>query len=31
VIEGAHAGYVLAQELKQCAETVLDFLRRHPL
>jgi pimeloyl-ACP methyl ester carboxylesterase len=31
VIEGAHAGYVLAQEPKRCAETVLDFLRRHPL
>jgi len=31
VIEGAHAGYVLAQEPKRCAGTVLDFLRRHPL
>lgn len=31
VIEGAHAGYVLAQEPERCADTVLDFLRRHPL
>ena len=31
VIPGAHAGYVLAQRPQDCAETVLDFLRRHPL
>jgi pimeloyl-ACP methyl ester carboxylesterase len=31
VIPGAHAGYVLAQRPQNCAETVLDFLRRHPL
>lgn len=31
VIEGAHAGYVLAQEPQRCAATVLDFLHRHPL
>jgi len=31
VIEDAHAGYVLAQRPGECAETVLEFLRRHPL
>ncbi len=31
VVPGAHAGYVLAQRPKECAERVLDFLRRHPL
>jgi hypothetical protein len=31
VIPGAHAGYVLAQRPQECAEQVLDFLRRHPL
>ena len=31
VIPGAHTGYVLAQRPQDCAETVLDFLRRHPL
>jgi pimeloyl-ACP methyl ester carboxylesterase len=31
VIPGAHAGYVLAQRPQECAETMLEFLRRHPL
>ena len=31
VIEGAHAGYVLAQRPQDCAQAVLAFLGRHPL
>jgi pimeloyl-ACP methyl ester carboxylesterase len=31
VIPGAHAGYVLAQQPRECAEAVLAFLRAHPL
>jgi pimeloyl-ACP methyl ester carboxylesterase len=31
VIPDAHAGYVLAQQPRECAQRVLAFLRRHPL
>jgi metallophosphoesterase superfamily enzyme len=31
VIEGAHAGYVLAQQPRQCVEAVRAFLAAHPL